>query len=168
MKPPWPSTSSPATATEERVGHHHEQKESHRTPALKRSRNSLPSRRWEVANDGRPSTGAAPQLLPLPDLSSPSSSRGNGARSGQPQTTASTNTPVSKQKKSQLQNHLDKTKLNRRSWAHAKNSQAPPAALEHSTAVTKKGCRRFIPQRQRRLRLVAIAQDRSFPSLQLP
>jgi hypothetical protein len=72
VKPPWPSTSSPATAAEEGVGHHHEQKESRRTPALKRSRNSLPSRTWEVANGNHPSTGVVHQLLPLPDLSSPS------------------------------------------------------------------------------------------------
>jgi hypothetical protein len=69
--PLFMSTSSPTAASRE-DDDHRELKESHRTTALKWSRNRHPSKEQDEANGDRPSTGDAPQLLQPPDLNSPS------------------------------------------------------------------------------------------------
>jgi hypothetical protein len=144
--PLWSSTSSPAIATEEEEDHRRELEKSHCTKALRWSRSRHPSRRRDEANDDRPSTGAAPQLVQLPDLRSPSTTTAAKGRRRQIRSTNNHNTDEQSRiqtKVGQQQHHLVKTLREHRTSDRI--SQTPPSALEKSTAGTKEGWRNIIP-----------------------
>jgi hypothetical protein len=108
------STSSPTAASREEDDDHRELKESHRTTALKWSRNRHPSKERDEANGDRPSTRDTPQLLQPPDLNSPSTATAAEGGKSQIRRDSNHNTHELNRiqaKVGQQQPHLVKTKM---------------------------------------------------------